>query len=87
MRVDTQMSRLQILSLYTWNLGRCFRCPDVGPQATAMVKELRTRMGSVEPIRACADCVLSMEEERRRAAEVVGAAYEPGRAGEPIGEP
>ncbi|MDQ0791925.1 hypothetical protein [Streptomyces sp. B1I3] len=76
------MDHQQILGLYTWELGTCFRHPGAGELETTVVQTLRTRLGSVEHIRACPSCVVAMEAKRQRLCEEAGVAYEPGHAGE-----
>ncbi len=68
----------EILALYQWADGSCFRCAGRGVP-TAVV-------GSVHPpdlpgavlLRACQMCTGLMEAERAHAALRVGAAYVPG---------
>ncbi|MBA2951971.1 hypothetical protein [Streptomyces himalayensis] len=71
----------QILALYTWETGICFRCPARGTVDTTAVRKLHSQFGDTE-VRACRLCVLAMEETRRRAAERAGIEYKPGHAGE-----
>lgn len=78
------MNSQQILDLYTWEPGTCFRHPDAGVVETTVVQELHTRLGSVEGIRACSACILAMEARRQSLAEEAGVAYEPGHAGAPL---
>jgi len=79
------MERQEILDLYTWQTGICFRHPGKGEVATALVKTIRPRQGDPEQVRACEDCVLAMEWERLAAAQSEGLSYEPGHAGEGLG--
>lgn len=79
------MRREEILSHYTWSLGICFRHPATGEVETAAVKAIHPRHGGCEEVRACRNCVLEMEEQRRVAALEVGLPYQPGHAGEDLG--
>lgn len=79
------MDRQEILNHYTWHRGICFRHPAKGEVPTALVKTIRPRRGEAEEVRACEDCVLSMEWERLAAAQTEGLSYEPGHAGEGLG--
>jgi len=76
------MDRQQILDLYEWQPGACFRHPAKGEVPTALVKTIRPRLGDPEEVRACEECVLAMEWERLAAAQTEGFSYEPGHAGE-----
>jgi hypothetical protein len=76
------MERQQILDLYTWEAGVCFRHPAKGEQPTALVQEVHPRTGPSEEVRACADCVVDLEQQRWLAACESGHAYRPGHAGE-----
>lgn len=78
------MKPQQILDLYEWDPGSCFRHPDQGVLATTVVTRIRPRTGPAEEVRACRECVLAMEEKRQRMAEELGAHYEPGYAGGPL---
>lgn len=78
------MDREQILALYTWRPGICFRHPSKGRIDTTVVKRIRIGKGERE-IRACRDCVISMEDIRRETAARTGSEYEPGHAGETLG--
>lgn len=79
------MDRQQILNLYDWQLGICFRHPGKGEVLTAHVKTIRPREGGEEEVRACEACVLEMEQERQEVASQKGVDYEPGHAGEGFG--
>jgi hypothetical protein len=68
----------QILNLYDWSLGVCFRHPAKGEVLTAHVWTVRPPAGGIQDIRACKECVASMEEQRRRAAARKGWVYKPG---------
>jgi hypothetical protein len=76
------MERQQILDLYEWDEGLCFRHPERGPIRTACVKVLRPRGAGQHEVRACEDCVIGMEDIRREAAARAGSKYEPGHVGE-----
>ncbi|WP_428956264.1 hypothetical protein [Streptomyces sp. cg35] len=75
------MDRQQILSLYEWSPGVCFRHPAKGEQSTTVVKQLRIDGEDVHDVRACVDCLFAMEEMRREAAAREGREYEPGLVG------
>lgn len=74
----------QILALYDWKPGTCFRCPAPSETDTALIAILQPRFDGAKQIRACRECVIVMEESRRSLAEQVGVTYEPGRAGEAL---
>lgn len=76
------MDRQQILDLYEWAPGVCFRHPAQGEQTTALVKTLHPRTGGDEELRACAECILHLEAERERAAAAGGVGYKPGPGGD-----
>ena len=78
------MDRDQILSLYAWDEGICFRHPGKGATVTTVVKRIPTR-GGERDVRACRECVAAMEEVRREAAARSGMEYVPGHAGETLG--
>lgn len=73
------MDRQQILDLYEWEPGVCFRHPSKGEVPTAHVKTIRPSAGGLQDVRACGDCVVDMEEQREALAARTGAAYTPGR--------
>ncbi|MFI9344897.1 hypothetical protein ACIG0D_27080 [Streptomyces sp. NPDC052773] len=75
------MKRQQILDLYEWSPGVCFRHPGRGELPTAHVKTIRPPAGGLQDVRACAECVLRMEEQRKAAAERDGTSYRPGQLG------
>lgn len=60
------MDRQQILGQYDWASGICFRHPGKGEVLTAHVKTIRPAAGGIQDIRACEECVLTMERVRRR---------------------
>jgi hypothetical protein len=72
------MDRKQILDLYEWEPGVCFRHPAKGEVLTAHVETIRPPAGGIQDVRACADCVLAMAAERAVAAERRGCSYLPG---------
>ncbi|WP_409469036.1 hypothetical protein [Streptomyces sp. HC307] len=72
------MDRQQILDLYEWDDGVCFRHPSKGEVLTAHVKTIRPPAGGIQDVRACQECVMAMEEERRSVAARRGAPYSPG---------
>ena len=76
------MDRTQILDLYDWAPGICFRHPGHGEVDTALVKTLHPRDDDEHEVRACRDCVVAMEDIRREAAARVGSEYEPGPVGQ-----
>ncbi|MDQ0758653.1 hypothetical protein QF027_001288 [Streptomyces canus] len=78
------MDRQQILDLYQWEPGVCFRHPGKGEVPTALVKELRPRSDEPHEVRACRDCIVVMEDIRRESAARAGNEYAPGRAGGPL---
>jgi hypothetical protein len=73
------MDRDQILALYHWRLGACFRHPDKGEVLTAHVKTIRPPAGGIQDVRACSECILDMEERRAAAARCRGERYSPGQ--------
>lgn len=77
------MERQQILDLYKWAPGICFRHPAEGETATIHVETIRPAGGGLQDVRACVDCALAMEERRKAAAERDGVAYKPGMLGGP----
>lgn len=73
------MDRQQILDLYDWAPGTCFRHPSKGEVSTAHVQTIRPAAGGIQDIRACGECVASMEEQKKNTAERRGKPYTPGR--------
>jgi hypothetical protein len=61
------MDRQQILDLYQWEPGTCFRHPAKGEVPTAHVETIRPSAGGLQDVRACEECVLLMEAARSRA--------------------
>jgi hypothetical protein len=78
---ETPMNRQQILDLYQWAPGICFRHPAKGEIDTTRVSTLRPRGGGQEEVRACRECVLDMEAARQEGAEEAGRPYFPGMLG------
>lgn len=76
------MDRQQILNLYDWQLGICFRHPGKGEVLTAVVGVIHPRSDGEREIRGCEDCVIAMEDIRREEAARSGREYEPGHLGE-----
>lgn len=76
------MEREQILDLYDWSEGVCFRHPEKGAVDTAVVGAIHPREDGKREVRACAECVLTMEDIRREEAARSGSGYEPGHLGE-----
>lgn len=72
------MDRQQILDLYDWALGTCFRHPSKGEVLTAHVQTIHPAAGGIQDVRACEECVLAMEAQRERAAARCGRPYAPG---------
>ena len=72
------MDRDKILDLYEWADGVCFRHPDKGEAPTAVVGVVHPRADGEKEVRACANCVVSMEDIRREEAARSGSEYRPG---------
>ncbi|MFV8127564.1 hypothetical protein [Streptomyces syringium] len=77
---EKAIDRHEIIALYTWAVGSCFRCArrDVD---TTLLDVIDTPIGDRYEIRGCQLCVLVLEEERRRYAERRGEGYAPGHLG------
>jgi hypothetical protein len=58
------MDRQQILDLYEWAPGVCFRHQSKGVVPTAHIKTIRPAAGGLQDIRACVDCVVEMNARR-----------------------
>jgi hypothetical protein len=69
-----------ILALYEWAPGDCFRCAATGVDTTH-IKEIPTPVGVRFNIRACRDCVLAIEDGLDLQAQEAGVEYKPGNAG------
>lgn len=76
------MDRDEILSLYEWADGVCFRDPDKGEVPTAVVGVIHPLADGEKEVRGCAGCVIAMEDIRREEAARSGSEYEPGHLGE-----
>jgi hypothetical protein len=76
------MERQQILDLYEWTSGTCFRHPAKGTIPTAVVGVIHPREDGKREVRACEECVLNLEDIRREDAARAGSEYEPGRLGD-----
>lgn len=76
------MDRQQILDLYEWEDGVCFRHPDKGVLPTAVVGVIHPRADGEREVRGCADCVIAIEDMKREEAARSGSGYEPGHVGE-----
>ena len=76
------MDRQQILDLYDWESGTCFRHPIKGDVLTAHLRTIRPLAGGLQDVRACEECVLEMEQVQARAAERHGRPYSPGPVGQ-----
>lgn len=79
------MDRQQILDLYEWSPGTCFRHPALGEVPTLAVGIIHPREAAEREIRACKDCVVTMEDIKREDAARSGREYEPGHLGEVLG--
>lgn len=79
------MDRQQILDLYDWDDGFCFRHPGKGIVPTAVVGVIHPSDEGDREVRACEDCVITMEDIRREQAARTGGAYEPGHVGNALG--
>lgn len=71
----------KILDHYTWATGDCFRCAR-SDLSTTRVETIVPRSGEEHEVRACRECVLALESDRRRSVERRGEVYEPGHLGE-----
>lgn len=69
-----------ILALYEWKTGTCFRCADDDVYVTP-IEDIDTPAGLVYEIAACGECILALENERRRYAVRRGLEYQPGSLG------
>lgn len=76
------MDRQQILDLYQWQPGTCFRHPALGEVPTTVVGVIRPREDGEHEVRACAECVIAMEDIRREETARTGGEHEPGRLGD-----
>jgi hypothetical protein len=71
----------ELLALYRWEPGVCFRHPSKGVVPTAHVETIRPLAGGLQDVRACRECVIDMEKRREALAARSGQAYTPGRLG------
>lgn len=76
------MERQQLLDLYDWQPGVCFRHPSRGAVDTTVVGVIHPREDGEHEVRACTECVLAMEDIRREEAARSGSPYEPGHLGD-----
>lgn len=74
------MTRDEILALYQWATGSCFRCARTD-LPTTLLGEIDTPIGTHYEVRACKDCILDLEMEQLRLAERRGREYVPGQLG------
>lgn len=75
------MDRQQILDLYEWRDGTCFRHPSKGMVPTTVVGFVHPRSDGEREVRGCEDCVIAMEDIRREDAARAGRDYAPGHLG------
>lgn len=76
------MEQQQILDLYEWAPGICFRHPQKGGVQTTVVGVIHPREDGEREVRACAECVIAIEDMRREEAARSGSEYQPGQVGE-----
>ena len=76
------MDRQQILDLYQWQLGICFRHPSKGRVPTTVVGVIHPREDGEREVRGCEECVVAIEDERREMAARNALPYRPGQLGE-----
>ena len=76
------MDRQQILDLYDWEPGICFRHPRRGRVQTTLVGVIHPRADGEREVRGCEDCVIAIEDMRREAAARAGREYTPGQLGQ-----
>lgn len=74
------MDRREILAHYQWATGECFKCARSAVRTTRLGALCPPSGGHYE-IRVCEECILELEDERRRHAERGGRKYEPGALG------
>jgi hypothetical protein len=75
------MDRTQILDLYEWTDGACFRHPGKGDVPTTVVGVIHPREDGEREVRACGECVIAMEVTRREEAARSGREYQWGHLG------
>lgn len=76
------MDRQQILDLYEWALGICFRHPARGEQPTIHLKTIRPAAGGLQDVRACQTCILEIESQHATTAAAESTPYTPGHVAE-----
>lgn len=79
------MDRQQLLDLYEWRDGVCFRHPSKGKVPTTVVGVIHPKACGKREVRGCVACVIAMEDIRREAAARAGSEYRPGHVGETSG--
>lgn len=71
------MTDSEILSLYSWTTGSCFRCARQDLDTTR-IREIDTPIGVPYDVRACRTCILDLEADQQHRAARAGALYTPG---------
>jgi hypothetical protein len=56
----------EALAQFEWAPGVCFRHPSRGQVDSTQIEVLHLRAGPDVPVRACRECVLHLEADRRR---------------------
>jgi hypothetical protein len=79
------MNREQVLNLYDWAPGVCFRHPSRGQVQTTVVGVIHPQADGEREVRGCEECVITMEDVRREAAARSGSEYTPGHLGKCLG--
>ncbi|MYU24673.1 hypothetical protein [Streptomyces sp. SID8352] len=82
---DGAMDREQILHLYDWHPGICFRHPGKGAIPTTVIGVIHPRGEGQRDIRACTDCVIDLENATRERLARADEPYRPGQLGEATG--
>lgn len=72
--LEKAVNRDEILALYEWAPGDCFRCAATGVDTT-LIADIATPIGTCYPVCACRNCVIDLEQERLRYAERTGGEY------------
>jgi hypothetical protein len=75
------MNQQQILALYEWRTGVCFRHPGQGEVPTAVVGVIHPPAEGEHEVRACRGCVIAIEDMKREEAARAGVEYVPGQLG------